>query len=317
MKKLELSSLQADLASINALLKKHSEADDPLGWYQFSERKRELEAAIAALANTHPTEAQVALFFGGAPVKGSRGILADFAGQALDTFQDLVNKRLSTLGGLALRARGPVRGRADAQLLITDIVRGSVGFVLQEASDMQRLVDTPLKDAVDQATELLSHIASTEEEVFESASDELDDRTLITMQRLFKLLDESRATLRVVDGEKDFLLDSRAVSRARQRVEAIQIEERDDTVEGFLFLLPETRRFDLTNDAEGIQLLYRGMVDRGALPAAQAEEGVALPLLPLSAIVGRRWRVTLHRKDVSQRGRVRTSYTLVRLVEPL
>lgn len=52
LKKLALSSLQAELASVNALLARHTENEDPVGWYQFSERKRELEGEILLISET-------------------------------------------------------------------------------------------------------------------------------------------------------------------------------------------------------------------------------------------------------------------------
>lgn len=307
MKKIELSSLQADLASVNALLEVHTQEDDPLGWYQFSDRKRELELAIAELEDANEPEAQVAIFFGGAPVRGSRGILASFASQAIDAFQDLVAKRMSTMGGAHLAPRGPVPGRSEAQLMITDVVRGSVGFVLAEAAQGVRLVDTPLKDAVDGAADLLAHISSVEEEVFEAASDELDNRTLDAVKKLFRVLDDNRATIRVVEGDKDFLLNSHAVSRGRGRADAIEaINEAELEAEGYLFLLPDGRRFDITADQAGRELLYKGAVDRAVFGARD---------FAAAQVVGKRWKVLLRRKDVSRRAFIRTSYTLTNLVE--
>lgn len=302
MKNIELSGMQADLAAVNALLETHTEETDPLGWHQFLYRKRKLEADIAELVSTDEPKAEVAIFFGGAPVRGSHGVLASFASQSVDAIQDIVAKRMSTMGGTQLAARGPVPGRAEAQLMITDLMRGSVGFVLTEAAQGEQSTDTSLKDAVQSAVDLLAHIASADDEVFEAASDELDSRTLDAVRKLFRVLDDNRATIRIVEGKRDLLLPAEAVSRGRRRVDAIEsIEEEELEAEGYLFLLPDGRRFDLTTDQAGKQLLFKGEVGREVF---DAEDVTA------AEVVGKRWKVLLRRKDVSRCAPVRTSYVL-------
>lgn len=309
MKKIELSGLRADLASINALLETFTREDDLLNWYQFSDRKREVEAAIAELVTDAQPKAEAAIYFGGAPVRGSHGVLASFASQALGAVQDIVAKLLFTMGGAQLAARGPVPGRAEARLMITDVVRGSVGFVLTEAGQGEPSSDTPLKEAVQSAVDLLAHMASAEDEVFEAASDELDNRTLDAVKKLFRVLDDNRATMRIVEGSRDLLLSTEAVSRGRERVETIEsIVEEEMEAEGYLFLLPEGCRFDLTTDQTGKELLFKGAVDREVL---DAEDFAA------AEVVGKRWRVLLRRKDVSRRACVRTSYVLIRLLDAI
>ncbi|CAG9168963.1 hypothetical protein LMG32289_01540 [Cupriavidus pampae] len=301
--------MQADLAAVNALLETHTEETDPLGWHQFLYRKRKLEADIAELVSTDEPKAEVAIFFGGAPVRGSHGVLASFASQSVDAIQDIVAKRMSTMGGTQLAARGPVPGRADAQLMITNLVRGSVGFVLTEAGRSEQSTDTSLKDAVQSAVDLLAHIASADDEVFDAASDELDSRTLDAVRKLFRVLDDNRATIRIVEGKRDLLLPAEAVSRGRGRVEAIEsINEEEMEAEGHLFLLPDGHRFDLTTDQAGRGLLFKGTVDRDILSAEDST---------VSEVVGKRWRVLLRRKDVSRRACVRTSYVLIRLLDAI
>ncbi|MCU0922721.1 MAG: hypothetical protein MUF16_20780, partial [Burkholderiaceae bacterium] len=101
LRKLERSGLQADLASVNALLAHLSEDDDPIGFAQFAMRRAEIEQALTALGQVGEETGKVALLFGGRPVWGSRGIDADFAAHAIDQFQRAV-------GAQAAGAAGPV-----------------------------------------------------------------------------------------------------------------------------------------------------------------------------------------------------------------
>ena len=49
LRKLERAGLQADLASVNALLASLNEDDDPIAFAQFAARRAEIEAALADL----------------------------------------------------------------------------------------------------------------------------------------------------------------------------------------------------------------------------------------------------------------------------
>lgn len=142
LKKLEVDALKADLAALTALLAARTEDDDPVGWLQLSSRKADLERELTQIEATPETRAAVALFFGGRPVLGSKGIAANFAGKAIDRYQDLLAKRYASLESGPLGDRGPVPLHPNAQMLITEVARGSFGFMLEEASEPTSLVDT-------------------------------------------------------------------------------------------------------------------------------------------------------------------------------
>ncbi|HMQ34882.1 MAG TPA: hypothetical protein PKD53_29445, partial [Chloroflexaceae bacterium] len=67
---------------------------------------------------------------------------ANFAGKAIDRYQDLLAKRYASLESGPLGDRGPVPLHPNAQMLITEVARGSFGFMLEEASEPTSLVDT-------------------------------------------------------------------------------------------------------------------------------------------------------------------------------
>lgn len=312
LKKLELDSLKADLSAVEALLASRAEHEDPIGWFQFSTRKSELEEEISRLSDSEETHAGVALFFNGRPVFGSKGIRADFAGQAIDKFQDLVSKRFASLESGPLASRGPVPLRENAQMMITDVARGSFGFVLEESNETDPMIATPLKHVVEETAELVFKISSPDEDVFESSVESLDDRLLAALKQFFQLLDDSGATLRIVEGQKEFNLDHEAVRLARDRAETLQISERaDQTIIGTVFLLPAARKFEL--HVQGTGEVLKGNISQDCLKELLGG-GTEIP----ETVVGKLWETRMNVREIYERNRApKFNYTLTTLVRRL
>lgn len=310
LKKLQLDSMCADLAAVEALLAMRSEDEDPTGWLQLTVRRDELQEQIRVAQAVEDVYASVGLFFGGRPVVGSRGIRADFAGQVVAQFQDLVSKRLASLESGPLAARGPVPLREKAQLMITDVARGSFGFVLEEDPSAEALTDTPLHQVVEEMSELIFRMSLPEDEIFESKSEALDERLLASMQRFFQLLDDGGATLRIVQGEKNLAMDAEAIRLARSRSEALQIVQRnDEEMQGVLYLLPATRRFELHGGSDP-KAVVKGNVSPECLDMLTSDTGAVPP-----DVVGQHWRVQVRVREVQQRNRrPQINYTLTKLL---
>lgn len=245
-RKLRLDGLQADLASLDALLQSAREMNDPVGEYQIEKRKSAIEAELKALTAAQERKASVALFFGGKPVLGSRGISADFAGHMLEYFQDLVSRAFASNELGSLGERGPIPKRQATDLMVTQLTRGSFGFVLDELSDQAELEDTALKAMVEEVVTIVEKVASSNEIDFEEVAEQLDPRMLISLKNFFVTLDAAEATVRLVDDVADISLDQPAVHRARLRTEATSIDEADLLIEGVLVgFLPEHRKFEI------------------------------------------------------------------------
>lgn len=249
-RKLRLDSLSAELSNVISLLEDATQANDPVGKMQYEYRKEALESEIKSLAEGDDTYASVALFFGGEPVFGSRGISAEFAGAALEQFQRLVSRTFAKEELGSLGKRGPVPLHQRAELMVTELAKGSFGFVLDELSDQDELHETQLKTMVDEVTTIINKTASKDESDFESALEKLDARMLTALKDLFVTLDSSSATLRLVEGKRDLTFDSDAVRRGRVRTEATSINEEEIVEIGELFgFLPDHRKFELVLDS--------------------------------------------------------------------
>ena len=232
---LERQFLQANLAQAQALLAQCEPDEDVIEHFQYSQLVQELELKLEAMPSAIArAPAGVALFFSGRPVVGSHGIHAEFSSKAIEQFQTLVSQRFAAqeLGPLASKGRVPLKDATH--LLVTDVVRGSFGFVLQAAAqdDETQPLHTSLKAAVDKVADTIFRMASQDEVLFDDAAAEIDDRQKGALTDFFKLLDNEGATMRIVEGERDFELDQASVQRARHRVENMRITDRTQEFSG-------------------------------------------------------------------------------------
>lgn len=302
LRRLERAGLQADLASVNALLASLSEDDDPIGFSQFAARRAEIELALIALGEVAEGTGKVALLFGGRPVWGSRGIDADFAARAIDQFQRAVGAQAAGAAG-PVGARGRLAQDLAPRLLVTDVGRGSFGFVLEEATDNAQLVETPTKHALDDIARLARGAAAPDEESFNAAVDTIEPRALQALAEFFKQLHESGAQLRVVEGDEDFELDADAIGRARARTEQTQIDSESVEEDGVLIgLVPQRKSFQWRRpNGETIVGTVQGDVARAYEDALFADHPLLGPM-----------RARLQVRKVSRRGGApRLAYTLV------
>ena len=244
-RKLKLDSTKAELSAIDALIQESIILSDPVGKMQYEYRKSLLEAELAQIKK-EDSKASVALFFGGKPVFGSIGVNADFAGRALNDFQEIISKVFTNLELGSLGTRGPISFSAGSQLMITGVAKGSFGFVLDEISDQMELADTSLKNVVDEVALMIDKTGANEQNKFEEVLSDIDDRTLISLRNFFVNLDKNSATLRLVEGDNEFQLDEAAIHRGRERTENTSIDESEDFIDGVLLgFLPEHRKFEL------------------------------------------------------------------------
>jgi hypothetical protein len=266
IRKIERDFAYADIAAVSALLDQLSD-EDVMTRLGLESRLRELRETVAQF-DREPAEptASAALFFGGRPVFGARGVESEFGAAALTTFQDLVAKVLAHKSG-DLGQRGIIPNKGASTLHVTNIVRGSFGFLLEEVRPRQEFVETPLKEAVNEATRLLDAFGEQDEERHRSAVEAIDERVLSTVREFFNLMRQSGATLRLVAGDADRSFGPDAVARAAERATSTNVEDAHTIIRGQLAgVLPEARQFEFRAAAE--RGTIRGKADR-ALPAEQ------------------------------------------------
>lgn len=311
MRKLKLDALRADMNSVNRLLTNRTELDDPVGYFQFKNRQQEIQKQIAELKNSPELKGSVALFFSGNPVVGSKGIRADFAGRALEIFQEVVSKQFASEEIGDIHQKGPVPLRTSSDLLITDIARGSVGFVLEEAGQNDTFVQTQLSVVLQHVGDSISITTAPDAQAFDDLLETLDQRQLKALRSFFEHLDAANATMRLVEGDREVTLSSDGIRLARERTSAATIEEHDnDQITGRLYLLPGHRRFELHvgDDPAGISGSVAKEFARDHLQDMQSA----------SDVVGKLWRVRIQIRTIRRpNGQPKLSYTLKGLIEKM
>jgi hypothetical protein len=311
--KLRREEVSAERATVSALLAQATEVGDLLGARQFERRLRNLDAELQVLGQVRETSASAALFFGGPKVAGSRGIEAEFAGDALERFQDLVSKTFARreLGGLG--ARGPVAIRPDSRLMVTAVTRGSFGFVLEEVGDQAEALRTQLSEVVEDVVDFVAQVADPAEEVFLEAVADIDTRLLGSAKSFFNSLSNAQATLRIVEGDREISLGRDDVQRAKERTEGLEVVEQEAVqLSGLLFgLLPAHRRFEFVLQDTGENISGKVATDASREIGDQVLGGLFNP-------VGRRWIGEFDVREVTRPGRpARRFYTLLRLLREL
>lgn len=308
MPRLTKAALESELAGLESLLRASSD-DDPLGNWSLESRVADIRAQLESLtAEKH--HAEVTLLFYGRPVSGSRGIDAEFAGKALQSYQSAISKRMNSLTGRALGRRGPIPERSLSRMNIVDVVHGSFGFRLEEDNDALQMFDTSLKDAVDSVSKILTGISSPSEKDFEQAIDEIDGRTFISIKSLIEIIRNEEARFKILTDDIEQEFDDLRIERAYQRVERTIIDEEEQVISGILVgILPVARRFEFHQDSA--DRIINGPIDvhlsTDFLERIENDEQfIGKPSL---AVVRVR---TVRRPD----GREKTEYTLTGLREP-
>ena len=234
IKQLRLQGLRADINAARTMLAGAEKAGDPVGILQFQQKIDDLEHELAELSEVQEKVAKVAVFFGGRPVVGSRGVDAEFASKAVDSFQKLVSRQFAHIEAGDLGSRGPLSAQGEARLMITDVARGSVGFVLEEAPEQSQIVETELAAAIEQVSDAISKLGGDSDE-WADTIEQLDDRVVHGLKDFFSVLDENGATFRIVEGERDREVSQAAVRRGRSRADLTRIaQEQTSWIDGQL-----------------------------------------------------------------------------------
>lgn len=312
MLKTQIEWLRAQIGTLEGMLAERTPEEDPISFLQYPPRIERLRRELAELEIQIETRAELGLFFDGGPVQDGRGINADFAGRALSGLQSLVAKRYAVREASS-SARGRVAANNDAALLVTGTLPGSFGFTLEEPHHDDERPDASLKETVEEVADILASAGMADEARFEDMAATLDDRSLGTLKQLLQLLDENQATLRMVQGRKDFTLDRAAVALAKTRTQAMEIREEESAYRGTLYLLPASRRFDLVADDGGV---ISGLVGARVMRQLEGLEDDGAPAIDARAISSRPWSVSIRTRSVLERGRTtRQLHTLMRLVD--
>lgn len=244
-KPLEIMNLKNDLAFVEEQIAAHTDPYDTIR-LMWEKRRGAIREEIAKTEDRHDNYAQVALMFNGVPVLGSQEIKLDFATKILDNYQSVVGALAAERAGAELGARGRLPSAFTSKLFIRDMIRGSVGFLIEEAKPAQyELVPSALKDAVDETTRILVDLSSGDARRFDERMRQLSPRTIGAIKKMAKVLHDSGAETRIVDDEQEFTLDYGGTASLHTRLSEVEYAERPEAREGVLLgLFPERRQYE-------------------------------------------------------------------------
>lgn len=244
---LSIEALEADRRYVDRQL---AEADSsPWGTARlmWQSRLAEIDQQIAALAAGRSSYASVAVIFDGNPVIGSGDIRLDFTTEALDSYQKVVALALASHKGVELSERGRLPAGDQARLFIRDLVRGSMGFILEELpSQQQEMLPTHLKEAVEDTTQLITKLSAATDEEFEATLETTQPRLVAAVQKFANVLYGAGASTRIVGDERKLALSVDDVGRLSRRLGEVELTEEVVPIDGVLLgVLPEARKFEL------------------------------------------------------------------------
>ncbi len=303
----ERDILESDLAAVEGLLKRVGPRDR-LARLTLSKRKSSIEAELHKLADTRHTTASVLLSFEGGPVRGSYGIDADFAGRALQDYQELLAKQAAAHDNGGLARKGPVPDRQMSRLNITNVVHGSFGFLLEEdGADQPQMIDSALLISVKKITDLLRAFSDLDQNSFEQALNEIDPRVFLSLKDFIEDLYRGGATLKLIEDDRQVVFDSLAVATARERIIATEVSDSEVILNGELLgVVPIQRRFDFR--------VHPSQEDIKGKVGEQFSADYLERLHKEQTMIGRPARAKLNRRTIRRiDGRLTEEWTLIDL----
>ena len=308
VRKIQHDQVRAEAAALSGLIDQLGD-EDVMTRFGLEDRLEEIRREMSnwLLQDDEPT-ASAALFFGGRPVSGKRGVESEFGAAAVSKFQDVISKVMAVRAAGSLGQRGVVPNKGASTLHITNVVRGSFGFLLEEIEPQSQIFDTSLKSAVEDASQLLDAFGEIDEERFRTAVEDIDERVLGTARDFFELMRQNGATLRLVTGDEDHSFGADAVARAADRAQHTTIEDTDERIRGYLTgILPEAHQFEFRALTE--RGTIRGKVDRSLTSQRLLEFNRDWIEVDADALV----KV---RRVLRNRAVVRETYTLIGITSP-
>lgn len=244
---LSMEALEADRRYVERQIAEAGDSPWGTARLMWQSRLADIDQQIAALTAGRSNYASVAVIFDGNPVIGSGDIRLDFTTEALDSYQKVVALALASHNGVELSERGRLPAGDQARLFIRDLVRGSMGFILEELPGQQHeMLPTQLKEAVEDTTQLITNLSAASDAEFEATLAGTQPRLVAAVQKFAKVLFDAGASTRIVGDEQRLALSIDEVGRLSRRLGEVEVTEEVVPVDGVLLgVLPEARKFEL------------------------------------------------------------------------
>ncbi|MDW4551074.1 hypothetical protein R5H32_17060 [Defluviimonas sp. D31] len=246
-KLVDLAHLRNQVNEVTFLAEEAAENGDVVAEMNFRTRIEVIKDEIRELERTDTNTAEIAILFDGKPVEGRISIEARFAAKALSMFQDIVSKLYASGTKLGLKgARGKVRGLEGSSLRITDLARGSFGFVLEESESRQSSgLPTAMREALDEATNTITELTNKDDDAFLTDVSEINPRIFGSLTKFFRHLHTNGAELKTNCQDRSLRFRHEDIARAYKRLSESHAQVKKETWRGTLVgLSPISRSFE-------------------------------------------------------------------------
>jgi hypothetical protein len=178
-------------------------------------------------------------------VRGSEEIRLDFTAKALESYQSVIATVAAMRGG-QLMTRGRLPAAFPSRLYLRDMLRGSVGFLIEESKPAQYLlVPSLLKESVDETTKIIDDLSGRDAAKFESRMRELSPRAVGAIKKLAKVLHDAGAETEIVADDAELTLSYENTASLFRRLDEVGLAERRENKAGILLgLFPERQQFE-------------------------------------------------------------------------
>lgn len=186
--------------------------------------------------------------------------------------------------------------------MLTGTPRGSFGLELSQPNPHDFFSSEQLSKSLVQLTQLIK-AAGEDDETFSVELDDVTPRVLQRLRRFFKLLSDSKASLRLESGSLSVKMNREQVQQAAERVAAVTTKPEKIELNGeFRGATLDTWRFDFRNE--------NGILISGKLSADVSEdEAAAMNQLTARKCIGQFERVQV----ISKGGVLKERYELISL----
>lgn len=237
--------LESEIATLNELIDQTPE-EDVIDRKSLEDRKKEVEAALAALNPPYYEPARGRLTFRGKPTIKSQGVFADFAGSALDKYSSMV-VALGADQSRELGSRGMIPNKEQFQLMVTGTAIGSFGFEIEEAPKETILFPelSPAKAAMEKANLIMELSAGASDDVIAEAIADTSTRAIEAVRAFLEVMEKYEAEFAIELDDKFIRFnDIEQIRHTRERLRPENISEWDEEFLGeFQGTIPARRLF--------------------------------------------------------------------------
>ena len=249
-------SLQAELTGLEHLYS--LTPDDPIAKPLLKSQIDAVKIELNKLEANPLAAPEAEIFFGQGPVIGSLGIEANFAGNVINKFQNMVTNHFAAKFRGVLRRTGRRTGEADSRLFLTALPKGSFGLQLSQPHITDWIIARELTETMEDVTGLVDASAK-DDKTFVDAMANFNGRVLIPLTDFLRVLSNAGADCRLVSGRRQTALKKEQVSEAYQR--AISAEEKIETIVRagvFHGALTQSGKFEFTPRGESLMTGWLG-----------------------------------------------------------